>query len=87
MITVISIINKKIIGLIGYSGSGKDTIADFLVKNNGYTKIKFGDIVKQVLNDYFIDLTYEDLISRDIKIKKEDVNFFVENDRILKIVN
>lgn len=36
-----------IIGLIGAPGSGKDTIAEFLVKNKGFRKYAFADRIKK----------------------------------------
>jgi hypothetical protein len=35
-----------IIGLTGYIGSGKDTVADILVKDHGFTKVAFADPIK-----------------------------------------
>lgn len=35
-----------IIGLIGFAGSGKGTVADILVAKKGYTKLAFADAVK-----------------------------------------
>lgn len=40
-----------IIGLSGYAGSGKDTVADILVKNHGYTKIAFADALRNITAD------------------------------------
>jgi hypothetical protein len=37
---------RKIIGLGGFIGSGKGTVADFLVDSYGYTKISFADKLK-----------------------------------------
>ena len=37
------------IGLVGYSQSGKDTIADILVKNYGYTRVAFADKIREFL--------------------------------------
>lgn len=42
-----------IIGLIGRAGSGKDTVADFLVNNHGFTKLSFGKILKDVISIIF----------------------------------
>jgi len=39
----------NILGLSGYAQSGKDTIADYLVKNYGYTKISFADPIRKAL--------------------------------------
>lgn len=36
------------IGLSGKAGSGKDTVADYLVKNYGYTKVSFAGALKQM---------------------------------------
>jgi hypothetical protein len=36
----------KVIGLIGYAQSGKDTVADYLVKTHGYTRIAFADAIR-----------------------------------------
>ncbi len=38
-----------IIGLSGYARSGKDTVAQFLVENYGYTRVAFADKIKQML--------------------------------------
>ena len=42
----------KLIGLIGFKCSGKDTIADFLVKN-GYKKMAFADNLRNILKVMF----------------------------------
>lgn len=39
------------IGLIGYSQSGKDTIASILVEKYGYTRIAFADKIREFLYD------------------------------------
>ena len=39
---------SMIIGIIGAIGSGKDTIADYLVKNHGFTRLSFAGKVKDV---------------------------------------
>lgn len=38
-----------ILGLSGYAQSGKDTIADYLVKHYGFTKISFADPIRKAL--------------------------------------
>lgn len=38
-----------IIGLSGYARSGKDTVADYLVKNYGFTRMAFADPMKEAL--------------------------------------
>lgn len=46
------------LGLIGHAGSGKDTVADHLVRR-GYTRVAFADAVRSVL------LSVNPLITRD----------------------
>lgn len=38
-----------IIGLTGYAQSGKDTVANYLVKNHGFTRIAFADKIRDML--------------------------------------
>lgn len=38
-----------IIGLTGMAGCGKDTVADFLVRNHGYTRIAFADPLRDMV--------------------------------------
>ncbi len=40
-----------LIGFSGLSGSGKDTIADLLVRNNGFIKVAFADPLKRIVKD------------------------------------
>ncbi len=40
-----------IIGISGYARSGKDTVAEYLVNNRGFTRIAFADPIKQILYD------------------------------------
>jgi len=42
-----------IIGLCGYKGSGKDTIADMLVINDNFIKIAFADFIRNALKELF----------------------------------
>ena len=43
----------KLIGLSGKSGSGKDTVANYLVTNYNYTKLSFGSVLKDVVSCIF----------------------------------
>lgn len=49
-----------ILGISGFAGSGKDTVADFLVKNHGFVKVAFADKIKRIAKDLF-DFTDEQL--------------------------
>lgn len=40
--------SKIVLGLVGRKQSGKDSIADFLVENHGYTQIAFADALRAV---------------------------------------
>lgn len=45
--------NKMIIGLCGPAGSGKDTIADYLVKKHGFVKMANADLLKRIVQQVF----------------------------------
>ena len=45
--------NKMIIGLCGPAGSGKDTIADYLVSKRGFVKMANADLLKRVVQSVF----------------------------------
>jgi hypothetical protein len=45
--------NPTIIALTGAAGSGKDTVADLLVKHAGFTKLAFADPLRQEVCDAF----------------------------------
>lgn len=40
-----------IIGLSGYAQTGKDTVADYLVKEHGFVRVAFADKLRNVLYD------------------------------------
>ena len=42
-----------IIGITGKAGSGKDTVADYLVKNHDFIKLSFAGILKQGMQILF----------------------------------
>lgn len=44
---------RKIIGIMGNVGSGKDTCGDYLVQNHDFTKVSFAKRVKDVANVVF----------------------------------
>lgn len=58
----------SIIALCGYKGSGKDTVANYLVKNYGYKHYKISDKLKEIIKILF------DLSDNDLEQKKEEVN-------------
>lgn len=51
----------RAIGLSGWARSGKDTVADILVKNSDYTKVSFADPMREALLRLNPDITYGDM--------------------------
>jgi hypothetical protein len=45
----LGITSRSIIGLNGYARSGKDTIANILIKEHGYTRVGFADAIREFL--------------------------------------
>lgn len=60
-----------IIGITGKKFNGKDTIADYLVKKYGYTKLAFGDSLKKCIQQLF-SFTYEQVHTD----KKEEIDSY-----------
>ena len=58
----------SIIALCGYKGSGKDTIANYLVEKYNYKHYKISDKLKEIIKILF------DLSDNDLEQKKEEVN-------------
>ena len=44
---------RKIIGIVGKKGSGKDTAGEYLIEKYGYVRFAFGDKVKEVAKALF----------------------------------
>lgn len=62
--------SKRIIGLIGVKGSGKDTAGEYLIENHGYTRYAFGDPVKEICKTLF-DLSDGQLNDHNLKEAKD----------------
>lgn len=58
-----------VLGLMGKIGSGKDTVADFLVNDKEFTVVGFGDATREVAEERGIEMTRENLL----EIQKEHV--------------
>jgi hypothetical protein len=59
-----------LIGLTGYAGSGKDTVAEFLVKEHGFVRYAFADKMREALerlNPFVSDcgLSLEDILANE----------------------
>lgn len=51
---------RIVIGLVGATGSGKDTVADYLEKKHNVQKMRFADPLKETLAIYFDKFSKED---------------------------
>ncbi|HBI16684.1 MAG TPA: hypothetical protein DDY52_00790 [Candidatus Moranbacteria bacterium] len=51
---------RIVIGLVGATGSGKDTVADYLEEKHGVQKMRFADPLKETLSIYFDKFSKED---------------------------
>lgn len=56
-----------LIGVMGKAGAGKDTIADYLVKEYKFKKISLADPIKRLVKDIFVldDHTVYDRVARE----------------------
>jgi hypothetical protein len=73
-----------LIAFLGRKRSGKDTVADFLIKNKGFQKYVFADPLKKGLKAFF-NLTDEQLY--DEKLKEEiDPRWGVSPRKLLQII-
>lgn len=64
-----------IVGLSGLAGSGKDFIADLLVKNHGFVKVALADPLKRICQDVF-DFSDEQLWGPSEKRNQPDKRYF-----------
>lgn len=71
-----------IIGIDGFAGAGKDTIADIFVKN-GFTKLSFADALRESAV-YSTGLTLDTFIDRNIKDKAFDQKYILTEDMLTK---
>lgn len=91
---------KIIIGLMGYSKSGKDTIAKNFIDNFGYQRVAFADNIKKEMNQYMKEAVCNDLNQREFDEASknkyalvtlepwvpENLDFFTENLDIKKAI-
>lgn len=82
--------DKIILGLVGYAQSGKDSITSRFVKDFGFHRIAFADILKDEMNSHMKTLVYQDLQNRkDFNfsfLKIEDIDFKTENSKLKPIL-
>jgi len=63
-----------IIGLLGFIGSGKDTVADYLVSKYGFKKLTMSDMVKEELRKNNLPISREEMQKLSIKYKAKHGN-------------
>lgn len=63
-----------LLGLCGLAGSGKDTVADHLVRHHRYVKVSFADPLKRICKDVF-DFTDEQLWGPSSKRNASDYRY------------
>ncbi len=63
-----------IIGLTGSYCSGKDTVADYIVKKHAFGHYSLSDIIREVMIKEGIDTTRENLISFGTKLRADNGN-------------
>jgi hypothetical protein len=63
-----------IIGVSGFSGSGKDTVADTICKDPSFIKLAFADGIKRILQEVF-DFTYDQLWGPSATRNKPDERY------------
>jgi len=73
-----------ILGVAGKLESGKDTFADFFVKNYWYHKMAFADNLKRMCMDVF-NLTNDQCYTTEGKFKEFDEPIIMTRDHALKI--
>lgn len=79
--------NKVIVGLCGYSKSGKDTFGRVLIERLGFKRISFADMLKKDLNEYMKVAVFNDLQEKGINIDFSSVDFEkYSNDEIKEIL-
>ncbi len=57
---------KVIVGLMGYSKSGKDFIAKTFIDDYGYQRVAFADNIKKEMNKYLKEAVCEDINAREL---------------------
>lgn len=63
-----------IIGLTGSYCSGKDTVADYIVKNNGFTHFSLSDEIRLLMKEQNIEPTRENLIKFGTELRQNNGN-------------
>ncbi len=57
-----------VVSLIGKKRSGKDTIAEYLIKDYGFTRYAFADPIREAIKEIFL------WSKEDVELRKEDID-------------
>jgi hypothetical protein len=57
-----------VIGIAGWARSGKDTVANYLVENEGYTKISFSTPMKEAMYRLNPRITINEIVNQPLRI-------------------
>lgn len=63
-----------IVGISGLAGSGKDTCADFFVRNHGFVKVAFADPLKRIVREVF-GFSYDQLWGPSVMRSAPDIRY------------
>ncbi len=74
-----------ILGLMGKIGSGKDTVADYLVNDKEFTMIGFGDVTREIAEEKGVKMNRENLLEiQKEHVEKHGIDFFPK--RIVEMI-
>lgn len=76
---------NNIIGIIGVKRSGKDTIADYLIKYHGYTRYSFADPLKKAAMEIF-GFSYRQMWGDDADKETQDPRWNISPRRALQLL-
>jgi dephospho-CoA kinase len=68
---------RKVIGLFGLIGSGKDVVSEYLCSKHGYTAVHMGDIVREISTNMGRTVNRDDLtITQKECVEKYGIDYF-----------
>lgn len=73
---------QYIVGLAGYATSGKDTVASMLVKNRGFVKIAFADLLRQAVRALNPIVAYQSLFPTEIRVRDALVAYGYDESKV-----
>jgi len=76
-----------IIGLTGSYCSGKDTVAEYLVKKHGFGHYSLSDVIRELMSEAGVETSRENLIAFGTKLRSENGNGVLAKKVLEKIQN